>query len=50
MSSLHGISELVPCPMTTEEFWMNLQTHYEPRRHWRALRGAMETNTPLSVA
>ncbi len=36
--------------MMTEDFWMNLQTHYEPRLHWRAVRAAMETDTPLSVA
>ena len=50
MNLPRGTSKRVPCPMTTEDFWMNLQTHYELRLYRRVLRGAVETNTPLSVA
>ncbi len=35
---------------TSEEFWMNLQSHYELRVERRALRDEMATITPLQVA
>ena len=35
---------------TSEEFWMNLQSHYELRIERRALRDRVDAITPLSVA
>jgi addiction module HigA family antidote len=35
---------------TSEEFWMNLQSHYELRRERRALRDKVALITPLKVA
>lgn len=35
---------------TSEEFWMNLQSHYELRIQRRALRDRIEGITPLKVA
>ena len=35
---------------TSEEFWMNLQSHYELRVERRALRDEMARITPLEVA
>ena len=35
---------------TSEEFWMNLQSHYELRIERRALRETVATITPLEVA
>lgn len=35
---------------TSEEFWMNLQSHYELRIERRALRDAVAVITPLKVA
>ena len=35
---------------TSEEFWMNLQSHYELRIERRALRDEVATITPLEVA
>ncbi|AXE39408.1 HigA family addiction module antitoxin [Acidipropionibacterium virtanenii] len=35
---------------TSEEFWMNLQSNYELRIEWRALRDKVAAITPLRVA
>lgn len=35
---------------TSEEFWMNLQSHYELRVERRALQQTLESITPLQVA
>ena len=35
---------------TSDEFWMNLQSHYELRLERRALRAAIAAITPLDVA
>ncbi|WP_169251959.1 HigA family addiction module antitoxin [Brevibacterium sp. 'Marine'] len=35
---------------TSEEFWMNLQSHYELRIERRVLRDQIATITPLEVA
>ncbi len=35
---------------TSEEFWMNLQSHYELRLQRRALRDRLAEITPLEVA
>lgn len=35
---------------TSEEFWMNLQSHYELRVERRALKQTLESITPLQVA
>ncbi|GAA1470663.1 HigA family addiction module antitoxin [Microbacterium thalassium] len=35
---------------TSEEFWMNLQSHYELRMERRALRDKVAAITPLKVA
>lgn len=35
---------------TSEEFWMNLQSHYELRLQRRALRDSLAAITPLAVA
>lgn len=35
---------------TSEEFWMNLQSHYELRLERRALRNKVTEITPLQVA
>lgn len=35
---------------TSEEFWMNLQSHYELRVERRALRQMVESITPFRVA
>ncbi|MBO0979278.1 HigA family addiction module antitoxin [Microbacterium sp. SD291] len=35
---------------TSEEFWMNLQSHYELRIERRALRDKVSEITPLKVA
>ncbi|SMX74657.1 addiction module antidote protein, HigA family [Brevibacterium iodinum ATCC 49514] len=35
---------------TSEEFWMNLQSHYELRIERRGLRDQVATITPLAVA
>lgn len=35
---------------TSEEFWMNLQSHYELRVERRALRQIVASITPLKVA
>jgi len=35
---------------TSEEFWMNLQSHYELRLERRALRDKVAAITPLQVA
>ena len=35
---------------TSEEFWMNLQSHYELRLQRRALRDEIAEITPLNVA
>ena len=35
---------------TSEEFWMNLQSHYELRMERRALRDSVEAITPLQSA
>ena len=34
---------------TSEEFWMNLQSHYELRRARRALRDKVAAITPFAV-